>query len=245
MKGKIIKKHLNSIIVVVSAAVLVVIGSTLAFFNSTDATTNKFTGDRFNIQLLETKWDAEKAVGLLPGDEIDKNPQIKNLEHTKAYVFLRVTVPCDSQMADNDDGTPMGEIGSDIPLYKFMVAKGTDPETYDVDTSFSPKQTVNSAHWSLVTDGADDYTYHDETNKQYVYVYAYAENGSLTPMNQNDITETLFDRLQLWNFSEKNYDPDKSHSVKVEALGIQTELPGYTASDIFDIWKLVEEEAGG
>lgn len=49
----------------------------------------------------------------MPGDELDKNPQVMNMERIDAYVFLRVTVPCDTEMVDNNDGSPKGTIGED------------------------------------------------------------------------------------------------------------------------------------
>ncbi len=240
---KIQKKHLKSLIVMISATVLVVVGSVMAFFTSADEVTNRFSGRNFDITLTETNWDASTAKDVIPGMELDKNPQVINKERTEGYIFLRVTVPCDSQMVDNDDGTPRGASGNQVPMYKFMVAQGTDPETYAADNTFSPKQTVNS-HWRLVPVENANYSYYDSEKEQYIYVYAFADGNTLTPLIRNGITPPLFDKLQLWNFNEE-YDPDKSHSVLVEAFGIQTDLPGYTASDIAGIWSLLKEEVEG
>ena len=69
-------KYFKSMAVLISAAALVVVGSIMAYFTSNDEITNKFVGSRFDIFLTETKWDAEKAKNVVPGDELDKNPQI-------------------------------------------------------------------------------------------------------------------------------------------------------------------------
>ena len=119
------KKYFKSIVVLASAAALVVVGSVMAYFSSTDQTTNKFTGSRFDIFLMETRWDAEKAKGVLPGDELEKNPQVINKEHTDGYIYLRVTVPCDVQMVDNDNGTPKANALENVPMYKFVTTAGT------------------------------------------------------------------------------------------------------------------------
>ncbi len=234
------KKHIKSFTVFCSAAVLTVIGSVMAYFTSTDAATNRFIGGRFDITLTETKWDPQNGREVVPGDELDKNPQVINNERTPGYIFLKVTVPCDTQKVDNDDGTEFGKLDSGVPLYKFMV---NIAGYYFADETFTPNQTVNS-HWSLVTAGNEDYTFYDLTNKQYVYVYAYALNGKLTPVEKGETTEPLFDKLQLWNFDE-SYDPDLSHSVTVEALGIQADLAGYSADQIGEIWAILSEGGGG
>ena len=242
MAGKLQKKHFKSLAVIASVTALVVISSTMAFFSSNDNTTNKFIGTRFDISLTETKWDAEQAKEVIPGQELDKNPHITNKEQTECYVFLRVTVPCDTQMVDNDDGTPMDSALTNVPMYKFMISAGTNPETYLSDTEFSPKQKVHS-HWKLIDDSGSNYTYFNSEEQQFVYVYAYAEGDTLTPLRKNEITEPLFDKLRLWNFNEQ-FDPSKSHNVRVEALGIQTDIPGISAGNISSVWEIVSGEAG-
>ena len=237
--------HLKSLAVILAATVLVVIGSTLAYFTSVDEVTNKFVGTRLDVSLLETKWDPHKSQNVVPGDELEKNPQIRNNERTPAYVFLRVTVPCDTPTIENDDGTPKdGTTNQDLPMYKFMTAENTDPVTYSYDETLSPKQKVNS-QWKLITNGASaDYSYYDGDRLEYVYVYAFTDGTELLPLNRDEITAPLFDRIRLWNFNEA-YDPDKSHDIRVEAFGIQTDLEGYSASDYARIWNDLIESGGG
>ena len=235
------RKHFMSLTVFLSAVALIVIGSTMAYFTSKDQTTNKFIGSRFDVLLTETKWDPHTANDVVPGDEFFKNPQITNVERTDGYVYIRVTVPCDTQMVDNDDGTPRGATG-DVPMYKFMVGQGTDPETYLANTDFSPKQLVHS-RWKLLSENGEDYTEYDPENKVFVYVYAYtnAEGTELMLLTKNQITEPLFDKVKLWNLHE-DYDKTKSHNIKVEGFGIQRDIPDHTASDIYPIWELIEGE---
>jgi len=121
-------------------------------------------------------------------------------------------------------------------MYKFMVSQGTDPETYTADNSLSEKQEVHAC-WELVSCIKND-------NQQYVYVYAYAKNNNLIPLKKGEITEPLFDKLQLWNFSEREYNSNKDHSVRVEALGIQTDLPNLTADNISEIWEIAKGGGG-
>ena len=94
-----------------------------------------------------------------------------------------------------------------------------------------------------VTGSQNGYTYFDEENDKYIYVYAYTDGANLNPLHQNEITNPLFDKLKLWNFNE-SYDQNNYHGVRVEALGIQTDLPGHDAGDIVEIWQLLESEVG-
>lgn len=230
------KRHLRSLLVVCSAAVLIVIGSTVAYFSSKDEASNRFVGSQFDILLTETKWDPKAAREVIPGDELEKNPQVTNIEQTDGYIFLRVTVPCDTQMVDQDDGTPLGTVSASVPMYKFMVQDG---EIWAVDQSFTSTQVVHS-NWKAVS----GYPVYKADEQQYVYVYAYCNGSSLRPLKNDETTEPLFDKLQLWNFNE-SYDPARSHSVRIEALGIQADLPGYSASQISDIWAILDRREGG
>lgn len=143
MAHKIQKKHFKSLAVIASVTALIVISSTMAYFTSKDNTTNKFVGSRFDVMLLETKWDPEKAKNVIPGEELDKNPQITNTERANCYVYLRVTVPCDTTMVDKADGTPMGETGA-VPMYKFMIK---DSEK----TPMLPTRAFHRSSWLTTT----------------------------------------------------------------------------------------------
>ena len=68
----------------VAIAVTISIGSTLAFMSNmaTDPKTNKFnvlSGNKdLTAQLTETQWDATKALNIVPGTVVNKNPVILN-----------------------------------------------------------------------------------------------------------------------------------------------------------------------
>ena len=238
MKRFMQKKYFKSLAVIISVTALIVISSTMAYFTSKDNTTNTFVGSRFDVMLLETKWNPNTAQNVIPGESLDKNPQVVNTERTPCYVFVRVTVPADTTMVDNDDGTPVSQSsGVNVPMYKFMIKSGDD---YVSDTSFSPMQVVNE-HWQLIHKNGSDYTEYNSEQKEYVYVYAYAEGTTPTLMERNDITNPLFDKILLWNFNEK-FDAGKDHNIRVEALGIQSDID---ANDINSVWALLKEEVDG
>ncbi|MEE5993744.1 MAG: hypothetical protein V3G42_10950 [Oscillospiraceae bacterium] len=219
------KTNIREIAVICSITVLMFISSMMAYFSSNDEVTNTFSSNRFDIILTETKWNPETARGVLPGDTLDKNPQITNNERTDAYVFLRVTVPCDTEMVDEDNGNPKGTKSDNVPMYKFFLYN--QDGTPKFEPNFNSEQFVRT-HWRPVQVNLIK----DTLNKPYAYeyVYAYAEvqdgNEKLTPLKNGETTEPLFDGLHLWNFSEEGFVDNANHSVLVEAFGIQTELPG-------------------
>lgn len=226
--------HIRSLLVVCAAAVLLAVGSSVAFFSSRDESTNRFSSGGFDILLTETDWDPNAARNVVPGDELPKNPQVTNNAPTPGYIFFRVTVPADTLVVENDAGEPLGA-ADQVPMYKFMVRDG---EGYAADTSLTAAQRVRSA-WLPV--GSPVYSAAD---KAYVYVYAYAAAGVLVPLAEGQTTEPLFDKLRIWNFNE-SYDPEQNHSVLVEAFGIQADLPDHTAEQIAEIWTLASGGGAG
>lgn len=232
---KLRNRHIRSLLVLCAAAVLLAVGSTVAFFSSRDESTNRFSSGGFDILLTETDWDPNGARNVVPGDELPKNPQVTNNAPTPGYIFFRVTVPADTLEVENDLGAPLGT-ASQVPMYKFMVRDG---EGYAADTSYSAAQRVRSS-WKSV--GSPVYSASD---KAYVYVYAYTAGGdALVPLAEGQTTEPLFDRLWVWNFNE-GYDPEQNHSVLVEAFGIQSDLPDHTAEQIAAIWTLASGGGAG
>ena len=96
----------KTIIAAIVLALILLIGSLLAYFTDVDTATNKFTlGDEIDIEVVEDsgwtkndtsgKMENQNAIGLHPGTSVTKEPSIKNKSTTTpAYVFAEVTVPC-------------------------------------------------------------------------------------------------------------------------------------------------------
>jgi len=94
--------------ILIAAIVLLgvfVIGGAVALFTDKETKTNTFTVGNVDISVVETEWDKltdsdsngkkDKAENLMPGDEVEKDPKVKN-DSTKnpAYVYLKVESPC-------------------------------------------------------------------------------------------------------------------------------------------------------
>lgn len=156
----------KTIIAAIVLALILLIGSLLAYFTDVDTATNKFTlGDEIDIEVVEdsgwtfnsteNKMTNSNALGLHPGTSVTKEPSIKNKSTTTpAYVFAEVTVPCYASTGTTVNAPlyTLGNIGSGWTLI----------ETKDIDT----------------------------TNKTITYVYAYGTSSGMTSLAENTTTST-------------------------------------------------------
>ena len=67
------------------------IGGILAYFTDGDTATNTMTVGQISIDLQEPNWEPKDDI--TPGQDIRKDPLIKNDGENDAYVFLEVSVP--------------------------------------------------------------------------------------------------------------------------------------------------------
>jgi predicted ribosomally synthesized peptide with SipW-like signal peptide len=91
-------KKKQTIIAAVVLMLVLLVGGLIAYFTDTKSVTNTFTIGKVKIALSEPNWVANDATNLMPNEEVNKDPQIKN-DSTQgstnpAYVFLKVEVPC-------------------------------------------------------------------------------------------------------------------------------------------------------
>ena len=156
----------KTIIAAIVLALILLIGSLLAYFTDVDTATNKFTlGDEIDIEVVEdsgwtfnsteNKMTNSNALGLHPGTSVTKEPSIKNKSTTTpAYVFAEVTVPCYASTGTTVNAPlyTLGNIGSGWTLI----------ETKDIDT----------------------------TNKTITYVYAYGTSSGMTSLAAEATTST-------------------------------------------------------
>lgn len=68
---------------------------TLAYLTDNDSATNTFTIGDVDIELEEPSWDPEDEPTLLPGVEIEKDPQIRNAGNTEAWVWMEIVIPAE------------------------------------------------------------------------------------------------------------------------------------------------------
>lgn len=95
-KRKILMLALSIMMVAVLA-----VGGTLAYFTDNDSATNVFTTGNVDIDLIET-FDPEDAK-LMPGYDIEKVVNVKNLGSEDAYVRVHIAVPAILDSGSEDE----------------------------------------------------------------------------------------------------------------------------------------------
>lgn len=73
-------------------AIVLIAGSSIAYFNSKDTADNVFTVGNVKIELTEEHWDPEKEHIISAKASFKKEPIVKNTGSNDAYVRLKVNV---------------------------------------------------------------------------------------------------------------------------------------------------------
>lgn len=209
----------KTIIAAVVLMLVLLVGGLIAYFTDTETATNTFTIGNVDITLTEPLWDAltdqnnndipDAAENMMPGDEVTKDPTIKNVSTTNpAYVFAEVVIPC---VTDNRDATP-----AYIPMFTLgQIGSG----------------------WNLMTDGAC--TLNATTNKyEATKVYNYGTASAMTSLAANTAAPAVFSKITLNELIDNDKvgknELTGNKDVVVNGYGIQTTNLSSTApADIF------------
>ena len=84
----------RTIIAAIVLLLVLIVGGAVAYFTDTDTKTNTFTIGSVDITLTEENWDATAAQDMMPGETVTKDPIVNNVGKNKAFVFMKVEVPC-------------------------------------------------------------------------------------------------------------------------------------------------------
>lgn len=93
------KKYL--LIALAAIVVLLGIGTTAAYFNATDTSSNVFAIGDVKIELREDSWDPSDEHVMKPGAVFDKDPLVKNIGSNPAYVRISVEMSDYSILKDS------------------------------------------------------------------------------------------------------------------------------------------------
>lgn len=194
--------------------VLMVIAGTLAFGQKVDEVTNTFELGNVNILLTETEYPGNfdsEVTSIIPNAEVNKNPQIRNIGLNNSFVFLKITVPTKEVIIAEPDGTL-----SEKKIQELFFLKRNDTDMYTAQNSFNE----NWVELFTLEEG-QDYT---STTRTYVFGY----KNSISPL---EVTNALFDKVQLKNLVNNEVSYTDLQNIKVEAFGVQTEyLPDVTTN---------------
>lgn len=103
------KKNLTKALLLTGVLCLAGVGGVSAYLTDYDKASNQFTVGKVDINLEEKNWNPDDHTKLEPGEEIKKDPQIRNTGNNDAFVYLEVSVPMASVTAAGADGLRQNE----------------------------------------------------------------------------------------------------------------------------------------
>lgn len=200
------KKYLKYLAISLSAVALGFAGikGTLAYLSDSEKMDNVFTVGKVEIELTEPEYpgnSTDKTTGLLPNQEIPKDPTVTNIGNNDAVIFLKLTVPVKTVSTVNEDGETVKA------AQEVWYLKTNDNDKSVHENSFDS----NWVELSTFEEGTD-YTSDTRT-----YVFAYAK-----VTKPNESTTAIFDKLQLKQIlSEESFD-GVVDDIDIDAYAIQS-----------------------
>ena len=194
------------------------IGGIMAYFSDGDTATNTFTVGKVSIDLQEPSWDPDDTIDLVPGEDIPKDPQVKNDGINDEYVFMEVIIPYANVITANEDGT--ANTAADTELF-----------SYDVNTG-----------WIEVGSSKKD-----TASKTVPRLYAYGTSSTMTALSKNTTTPALFDTIRFANIIEDGGLGGTNLNVVINAYGIQTtsinkDSNGVAKTAPVDVWAVLKNQ---
>lgn len=110
-------KKRRVILAAVVAAGILTIGGVSAYLTDFDNTVNQFTVGKVDIELQEPGWKPDEHKKTEPSEDIEKDPQIKNVGSNDAYVYLEVAVPQADVMAADAVGNRLNRGMQELVSY--------------------------------------------------------------------------------------------------------------------------------
>ena len=150
-------KNAKRTIVVVALIALMAIPAMFAYFTDTESKTNEFTVGSVAIELTEPSWNEEAAELVVPGDKIAKDPTVKNVGESPAYVFIKVEgVPTYAEWTPADGWKSVAE-GSNVYYYADPIEKDR-AVTLFTEVTFSESWTAEKGESVSIDDFNIDIT---------------------------------------------------------------------------------------
>ena len=184
----------------------IAVSGTLAYLTDMETAVNTFTVGDVKVDTAEPGYpgnESEDVKDLVPNEEVTKDPQVTNTGVNDAIVFMKVEVPVRDVTLVNSDGTK----GTKEPTELFWFKDAEDTQG-TLANNWSDKWTDLSA--ARGEEGTSD-------GSTTTYVFAYS-----TPIARAEVTEPLFDKIQLKNIVENEVTPGEAQNVVVTTYAIQS-----------------------
>lgn len=175
---------------------ILALGTSMAYFTSTDMVINSFTVGSVRIQLYEKAWEnladtdhngiPDMAEFITPMKTLPKDPVIENTGDNPAWVYLQVRIPVRTIITARDDGTRKEAAETELFFYE-----KDDP-------------------WELIEAYPDD--------RDMVYVYSFPKE-----LEPGQKTNALFTEVTFCNAIEEQELENTDQVIAVKAMAIQSE----------------------
>lgn len=208
------QKKLLRWLILIDAILLIIFQGSLAYFVSTDQVTNTFDAANLDIALFEINYDgfpSDKKANLVPNRLISKDPRVMNTDKTDAFLFLKVTVPvCPVTRISNNGTVVETKERNEIFWLK------TDAKQTEQSTSFNTRKNDSDKEYWIELPSVEEGTDYQGSTRTYVFGYN-------VYMSENELTESLFDYVELKNILQYEVDPQNTVDIEVDAYGIQAD----------------------
>lgn len=208
------KKRLMRYAILADVLLIFAISYSLAYFTSFDEVTGRFIAKNMNIALYENRYSSltpEQRSTLISNRLLPKDPRIQNIEQTDVFVFMKVTVPVYASTNVEEDGT-VHESRHLQEIFWLKTAQTVNEQT----TSFHTKENDSDKEYWVELPAFEEGTDHQSAARTYIFGYS-------VYLRSYELTETLFDYIQLKNIRQFEIDPSDMLEVTVDAYGIQAD----------------------
>ena len=182
-----------------------IMGSSVAYFTSTNTKDNPFTVGSVRTILHEDRWNdladtdhndiPDMAENIIPNKTIPKDPSIENIGKNPAWVYFEVRVPIVNIITAQEDGSRNTKADTELFLF-----------TPDLD------------HWRQLSKIVEEDT---DGKKTAVYVFGYE-----AVLDPGQTTVELFTQVKFCNAIEEQGLEDKGQIITVKSMAIQQEESG-------------------
>lgn len=176
------------------------VGGTLAYLTDRENITNTFTVGSVKIEESEPNYDPdpddEITHDIVPNEEIEKDPQLKNVGRNDAFVYMQVTIPVAEVITADEDGKVLNNgqaVATELFSMNDLVLSGSSED----------------GGWYLMEKAA---------NEDGDMVYTYLYDQILKP---EDSTKPLFTSVTFVNLVEGQLD-EETIKIPVTSYAIQT-----------------------
>lgn len=213
------KKKVIATIAACAAAMTLMVGGTMAYLTDTETTTNTFTVGKVTVDLLEPNYPgngSDQTTDVVPGEEIPKDPTLKNTGKNASVVFTRVNIPMKKVITAGEDGKRLNEgKKANTELFLFKNDQG------------GAYNSINS-NWvelsqTYLNDKGDVVEKDAATKCSRLYGYTHV-------LGVDKKTEPVFSTVKLANIVE-GQDDDAKEDIDIYSYAIQADnITGITTS---------------